>query len=132
MTPYGRTLLALRADRGLSQRQLAEWARMSQKALSDVETGRRRRLTPAEFAHVDRVLSLSESEREELTRAARMSSYRIRIPKDASPAVMESAHALGQVLAQMNHAEAKELRRLADQIANRAGSTSSQTPEVQR
>ncbi|CAN5595836.1 hypothetical protein BH23CHL2_BH23CHL2_11880 [soil metagenome] len=75
--PFSHHLRRLRETAGLTQAELAERAGLSVKAISALESGRRRRPYPSTVRALSDALGLSESERVEFTRATSAGSTSI-------------------------------------------------------
>ena len=77
MTPFGARLRALRAERGLTQRQLAAELQVSAAYLSALEHGRRGAPGAGLVHQVNEVFGLIWDDAEELARLARLSHPRV-------------------------------------------------------
>jgi transcriptional regulator with XRE-family HTH domain len=73
---FGEALAAVRKERGLTQEQLAERARLSTRAISDLERGLHRAPRASTFALLAQALELGEQEIARL--ASRIVRHRVR------------------------------------------------------
>ena len=113
MTPFGAKLRALRADRNMTQRDMAAALGVSNGYLSALEHGRRGVPT---FDLLQRIIALFGviwDEADELTRLARLSHPKPAIDtSDLSPEATELANLLSQHLHVLRPEEVEELLRL--------------------
>jgi transcriptional regulator with XRE-family HTH domain len=79
VTPFGARLRALRAQRGITLKQLASELQVSAAYLSALEHGRRGAPTPGLVHQVNEFFGLIWDDAEELSRLARLSNPRVRV-----------------------------------------------------
>lgn len=97
MTPFGERLRQLRAERGISLKQMAEALGVSAAYLSALEHGRRGRPTHAMVVAICAQLNIIWDEADELSRLARLSHPRIIVDTAGlSPAATELANLLAE------------------------------------
>ncbi|HWI27418.1 MAG TPA: helix-turn-helix transcriptional regulator [Stellaceae bacterium] len=97
MTPFGERLRQLRAERGISLKQMAEALGVSAAYLSALEHGRRGRPTHAIVVAICAQLNIIWDEADELHRLARLSHPRITVDTAGlSPAATELANLLAE------------------------------------
>jgi transcriptional regulator with XRE-family HTH domain len=97
MTPFGVRLRAIRAERGISLKQMAEALGVSAAYLSALEHGRRGRPTHAMVVAICALLNIIWDEADELHRLARLSHPRITVDTAGlSPAATELANLLAE------------------------------------
>lgn len=102
MTPFGARLRALRAQRGVTLRELAAALQVTPAYLSALEHGRRGRPSPGLVHQVNEFFGLIWDDAEEMARLARLSHPRVRLDTAGlSPEATEFANRL-----------AREIRRL--------------------
>lgn len=102
MTPFGARLRALRAQRGVTLRELAAALQVSPAYLSALEHGRRGSPSPGLVHQVNEFFGLIWDDAEEMARLARLSHPRVRLDTAGlSPEATEFANRL-----------AREIRRL--------------------
>lgn len=92
MTPFGTLIRFMREERGLTQHEMGRRLQLDSKAVSALETGRRR---PPDIQLLEKIieqLKLSESEASQLLNAAQHSSYVVRIPREISPKNLRLIH----------------------------------------
>jgi transcriptional regulator with XRE-family HTH domain len=97
MTPFGVRLRQLRAERGISLKQMAEALGVSAAYLSALEHGRRGRPTHAMVVAICAQLNIIWDEADELARLARLSHPRVTVDTAGlSPAATELANLLAE------------------------------------
>jgi transcriptional regulator with XRE-family HTH domain len=97
MTPFGVRLRQLRAERGISLKQMAETLGVSAAYLSALEHGRRGRPTHAMVVAICALLNIIWDDADELHRLARLSHPRITVDTAGlSPAATELANLLAE------------------------------------
>ncbi|MEM1364298.1 MAG: helix-turn-helix transcriptional regulator [Pseudomonadota bacterium] len=124
MTPFGEKLRALRAERGITQAQMAEALNVSGSYLSALEHGRRGRPTWDLLQRIIGYLQVIWDDAEELERLARLSDPRVmvdtaKLPPKCTLVANELAqriaflddHALDAILATMAEGSGPETRR---------------------
>jgi transcriptional regulator with XRE-family HTH domain len=79
MTPFGARLRALRADRGVTLKQLAEQLQVSTAYLSALEHGRRGAPSAGLVHQVNEYFGLIWDEADDLSRLARLSNPRVTV-----------------------------------------------------
>jgi DNA-binding XRE family transcriptional regulator len=100
-----------RAERGLSQAELARRAGMEQRVLSAIETGRRRISGESEFMSLLNALALCEPEARQLREAQNMSSRRIRLPVDVTPRELRLIHQLASRVGDLGEEQIAQISR---------------------
>lgn len=96
-TPFGDRLRALRKERGVRLKDLAETLGVSQAYISALETGRRSRPTPARVDQICAYFGIIWDDAEALKDLARLSQPRITIDTTGlSPEATELANRLAQ------------------------------------
>lgn len=112
MTPFGERLRALRAERGISLKQMAEALGVSAAYLSALEHGRRGRPTHAMVVAICALLNIIWDEADELHRLARLSHPRVTVDTAGlSPAATELANLLAERIRKL---PAERVERLLD------------------
>lgn len=97
MTPFGEKLRRLRAERGLSLKELAAELHLSPAYLSALEHGRRGRPSPGLVMQLCGCLGVIWDEAEELKRLARLSHPRVTVDTAGlDPARTELANLLAE------------------------------------
>ncbi len=97
MTPFGEKLRALRAERGISLKEMAASLGLSAAYLSALEHGRRGRPTHALVIAICAQLNIIWDEADELVRLARLSHPRVTVDTAGlSPAATELANLLAE------------------------------------
>jgi transcriptional regulator with XRE-family HTH domain len=97
MTPFGVRLRRLRAERGISLKQMAEALGVSAAYLSALEHGRRGRPTHAMVVAICAQLNIIWDEADELHRLARLSHPRVTVDTAGlAPAATELANLLAE------------------------------------
>jgi transcriptional regulator with XRE-family HTH domain len=114
VTPFGEKIRTLRAERGLSQKQMAAAIGVSAAYLSALEHGRRGAPSWTLVQKIIGYFNVIWDDAEELQRLAEASHPRIVVDTSGlSPAATELANLLADGIARLDEAE---LRRLCDQI----------------
>jgi transcriptional regulator with XRE-family HTH domain len=97
MTPFGERLRALRAERGITLKEMAAALGLSAAYLSALEHGRRGRPTHALVIAICAQLNIIWDEADELIRLARLSHPRVTVDTAGlSPAATELANLLAE------------------------------------
>jgi transcriptional regulator with XRE-family HTH domain len=97
MTPFGVRLRQLRAERGISLKEMAEALGVSAAYLSALEHGRRGRPTHAMVVAICAQLNIIWDEADDLARLARLSHPRVTVDTAGlSPAATELANLLAE------------------------------------
>jgi transcriptional regulator with XRE-family HTH domain len=114
MTPFGEKLRALRAERGLSQKAMAEAIGVSAAYLSALEHGRRGAPTWTLIQKIIGYFNVIWDDAEELARLAEASHPRVRIDTSGlTPAATELANLLAENSEKLDEAE---LRRITTSV----------------
>jgi transcriptional regulator with XRE-family HTH domain len=100
MTPFGARLRALRADRGVTLKQLAEALQVSAAYLSALEHGKRGSPSAGLVHQVNEYFGLIWDEADELSRLARLSNPRVTVN---TAGLTPEQTALANRVAQMIH-----------------------------
>jgi transcriptional regulator with XRE-family HTH domain len=109
-TPFGERLRALRAERGVTLKDLAGALGVSQAYLSALETGRRARPTPARVDQICAYFGIIWDEAEALKDLARLSQPRVTIDTTGlSPEATELANRLAQRIRRLDAATVREM-----------------------
>ncbi len=115
MTPFGEKIRALRRQRGVSQRQMAEALGVSAAYLSALEHGRRGRPSWPMVQKIIGFFNVIWDEADELELLALMSNPRVVIDTSGlSPAATRLANLLAQSIARLG---TDDLERLRQQLA---------------
>jgi transcriptional regulator with XRE-family HTH domain len=115
MTPFGEKIRALRRQRGVSQRQMAEALGVSAAYLSALEHGRRGRPSWPMVQKIIGFFNVIWDEADELELLALMSNPRVVIDTSGlSPAATRLANLLAQSIARLG---SDDLERLRQQLA---------------
>ena len=119
MTPFGEKLRALRAERGVSQKAMAEAIGVSAAYLSALEHGRRGAPTWTLIQKIIGYFNIIWDDAEDLARLAESSHPRVRIDTSGlSPAATELANLLAESIERLDETE---LRRLSASIRTALG-----------
>ncbi len=114
MTPFGEKLRALRAERGLRQKDMAQAIGVSAAYLSALEHGRRGAPTWTLIQKIIGYFNVIWDDAEELARLAEASHPRVRLDTSGlSPAATELANLLAENIEKLDEAE---LRRITASI----------------
>lgn len=109
-TPFGERLRVLRAERGVTLKDLAESLGVSQAYLSALETGRRTRPTPARVDQICAYFGIIWDEAEALKDLARLSQPRVTIDTTGlSPEATELANRLAQRIRRLDLETVREM-----------------------
>ncbi|MBN9510232.1 MAG: helix-turn-helix transcriptional regulator [Alphaproteobacteria bacterium] len=115
MTPFGARVRALRADRGVTLRDLAGRLQVSAAYLSALEHGRRGAPSPGLVHQVCEVFGLIWDEAEELALLARLSHPRVVVDTAGlTPEQTALANRLAQTIARLSPATVAALHALLD------------------
>jgi transcriptional regulator with XRE-family HTH domain len=110
MTPFGRKLRELRAERGITLKDMAAALRVTPAYLSALEHGKRGRPSWRLVQAIIGYFNVIWDEAEELERLARLSHPRIVIDTSGlAPQATEAANILAEDIAQMTPAEIDKL-----------------------
>ena len=119
VTPLGEKLRALRAERGVSQKAMAQAIGVSAAYLSALEHGRRGAPTWTLIQKIIGYFNIIWDDAEDLARLAATSHPRVRIDTSGlSPAATELANLLAEGIEKLDEAE---LRRLSASIREALG-----------
>jgi len=122
VTPFGEKLRALRNERGVSQKAMAEAIGVSAAYLSALEHGRRSAPTWTLIQKIIGYFNVIWDDAEELARLAEASHPRVRIDTSGlSPAATELANLLAENIEKLDEAE---LRRITASIRAALGQRS--------
>ncbi|MER9390924.1 MULTISPECIES: helix-turn-helix transcriptional regulator [unclassified Mesorhizobium] len=106
MTPFGEKLRALRAERGLRQKDMAQAIGVSAAYLSALEHGRRGAPTWTLIQKIIGYFNVIWDDAEELARLAEASHPRVRLDTSGlSPAATELANLLAENIEKLSEAE---------------------------
>jgi len=110
MTPFGEKLRALRAERGLSQKAMAQAIGVSAAYLSALEHGRRGAPTWTLIQKIIGYFNVIWDDAEELARLAEASHPRVRIDTSGlTPAATELANLLAENIEKLDEAELRRI-----------------------
>jgi len=110
VTPFGKKLRDLRAERGISQKDMAKAIGVSAAYLSALEHGRRGQPTWDKLQRIIQYFNIIWDEAEELQRLAMISDPRITIDTGGlTPAATELANLLAETIGEIDAATAEEL-----------------------
>lgn len=119
MTPFGEKLRALRAERGVSQKAMAEAIGVSAAYLSALEHGRRGAPTWTLIQKIIGYFNIIWDDAEDLARLAESSHPRVRIDTSGlSPAATELTNLLAESIERLDE---EQLRRLSASIRTALG-----------
>lgn len=119
MTPFGARLRELRAERGVSLKDMAAALGVTSSYLSALEHGRRGRPTWAMIQRIIAYFNVIWDDAEELTRLAEISDPRVTVDTSGlSPAHTELANRLARSIGDLDEPGA---RSLIDELARRTG-----------
>lgn len=106
MTPFGERLRALRAERGVSQKDMAAAIGVSAPYLSALEHGRRGAPTWTLIQKIIGYFNVIWDDAEELARLAETSHPRVKLDTSGlSPAATELANLLAETIEKLDEAE---------------------------
>lgn len=114
MTPFGRRLREMRAERGVTLAEMAEALGVSSAYLSALETGRRPRPTPARLDQICAYFGIIWDEAEALKDLARVSQPRVTI--DTAGLSAEATELANRLAQRLRHMEPAEIRALLDRL----------------
>jgi transcriptional regulator with XRE-family HTH domain len=118
MTPFGARLRALRAARGISQKQQAAELRVSAAYLSALEHGRRGAPSPGLVHQVNEFFGLIWDDAEELAQLARLSHPRVMVnTAGLTPEQTALANRLAQTIHRLPPATVASLHAVLDATA---------------
>ena len=110
MTPFGEKLRSLRAERGVSQKAMAEAIGVSAAYLSALEHGRRGAPTWTLIQKIIGYFNIIWDDAEDLARLAESSHPRVRIDTSGlSPAATELANLLAESIEKLEEAELRKI-----------------------
>ena len=110
MTPFGRHLRRLRADRGMTLKEMASAVGVSSAYLSALEHGKRGRPSWTLVQRIIACLNVIWDDAEELTRLARLSHPRVTIDTTGlSPRATELANRLAVSISHLRESQLEEL-----------------------
>lgn len=110
MTPFGAKIRALRAERGVTLKDMAAALRVSPAYLSALEHGRRGRPTFAQVQAIIGFFNVIWDEAEEIERLARLSHPRVTIDTSGlEPRATEFANRLADEIAYLTNPELDNL-----------------------
>ncbi|RRH88887.1 XRE family transcriptional regulator [Mesorhizobium tamadayense] len=110
MTPFGERLRALRAERGVSQKAMAQAIGVSAAYLSALEHGRRGAPTWTLIQKIIGYFNIIWDDAEDLARLAETSHPRVRIDTSGlSPAATELANLLAESIEKLDEAELRKI-----------------------
>lgn len=114
MTPFGVRLRELRAERGMTQKQMAEQVGVSAAYLSALEHGHRGVPSWSLLHRIIACLNIIWDEADELQRLAMQSAPKVTIDTSGmDPAATELANLLGQSISQLSR---EDLEHLAERL----------------
>lgn len=115
MTPFGRKLRELRANRGVTMKEMAAALRVTPAYLSALEHGKRGRPSWRLVQAIIGYFNVIWDEAEELERLARLSHPRVAIDTSGlAPQATELANRLSEEIAEMSQAELADMLALLD------------------
>ena len=118
MTPFGAKLRDLRAERGISQKDMAKSIGVSAAYLSALEHGRRGQPTWDKLQRIIQYFNIIWDEAEELQRLAMISDPRIVIDTGGlSPAATELANVLATKIGDIDEKTARLLIRTMEAVS---------------
>jgi transcriptional regulator with XRE-family HTH domain len=110
VTPFGEKLRALRAERGVSQKAMAQAIGVSAAYLSALEHGRRGAPTWTLIQKIIGYFNVIWDDAEDLARLAESSHPRVRIDTSGlSPAATELANLLAESIEKLDEAELRKI-----------------------
>jgi transcriptional regulator with XRE-family HTH domain len=112
MTPFGRRLRELRAERGLTLKEMAGALRVTPAYLSALEHGHRGKPSAGLVQQISAYFNLAWDDVDELTRLARLSDPRVVIDTSGlSPEATELANRLAERIGKLDAAVIAALRK---------------------
>jgi len=122
LTPFGRHLRRLRADRGMTLKEMASAVGVSSAYLSALEHGKRGRPSWALVQRIIACLNVIWDDAEELTRLARLSHPRVTIDTTGlSPRATELANRLAVSISHLRERQLEELLAVLGDDGDRRG-----------
>lgn len=119
MTPFGARLRALRADRGVTLKQLAETLQVSTAYLSALEHGKRGSPSAGLVHQVNEYFGLIWDEADDLSRLARLSNPRVTVnTAGLTPEQTALANRLAQVIHRLSPETVAALHAVLDTTAH--------------
>lgn len=110
MTPFGAKLRSLRAERGITLKQMAEGLQISAAFLSALEHGKRGRPSPVLVRQICGFFHIIWEDAEELERLARISHPRVVVDTAGlSPTATELANMLAERIGDLDETELEAL-----------------------
>jgi len=120
LTPFGRHLRRLRADRGMTLKEMASAVGVSSAYLSALEHGKRGRPSWTLVQRIIACLNVIWDDAEELTRLARLSHPRVTIDTTGlSPRATELANRLAVSISHLRESQLEELLAVVSGDGNR-------------
>lgn len=113
-TPFGERLRALRRERGVRLKDLADALGVSEAYLSALETGRRPRPTPARVDQICAYFGIIWDEAEALKDLARLSQPRVTI--DTTGLAPEATHLANRLAQRIRRLDRKTLQKLLKEV----------------
>ncbi len=105
MSPFAETLRALRVSRGLRQEELADLLHCDRSKISALENDLREGVSTEFVGELSAALALSESEAQDLVKAARTSQRSYVVPSEAPPKAFRLAREIFDRLDHMPEAQ---------------------------
>jgi transcriptional regulator with XRE-family HTH domain len=122
MTPFGARLRALRAERGITLKELAAALQVSAAYLSALEHGRRGRPSAGLLHQLNEYFGLIWDDAEELARLARESHPRVVLDTSGlAPEVTAFANRLAREIRRLTPEAAAEMAAVLDRLPGRRG-----------
>ena len=121
MTPLGAKIRALREERGISLKDMAQALNISSAYLSALEHGRRGKPTGFLLHRMIAFFNVIWDEAEDLQRLAEISDPKITI--DTAGLVPEATELTNRLAADIGKLDAEDLRALRDELVRRSGRT---------
>lgn len=118
MTPFGEKMRALRAARGVTQKEMASALHISSAYLSALEHGRRGRPTAQLVRQICAYFELFWDEADQVARLAEMSHPRITVDTAGlSPEATELANALAEKIDRLSRVQVRTLLSMLKQMS---------------
>ena len=122
MTPFGKKLRELRAERGIALKDMAAALRVTPAYLSALEHGRRGRPSFRFVQSVIGYFNIIWDEAEELERLAHLSHPKVTIDTSGlDPAATEIANRLAEEIARLSTSEIEEISKILRKRKRRGG-----------
>ena len=122
MTPFGKKLRELRAERGIALKDMAAALRVTPAYLSALEHGRRGRPSFRFVQSVIGYFNIIWDEAEELERLAHLSHPKVTIDTSGlDPAATEIANRLAEEIARLSTSEIEEISKILRKRKRRSG-----------